>query len=222
MNNKFDLLLVGGIVVTGQGAVRADVGVRQGRVEAVEPDLSGDPAERTVDVSGRLLLPGVIDVHVHPVYLDNMEQCSTEDIQATRGALAKVGPPIRTAEDQQALWLALRDNTLQVISSDHAPKPKDPDGPFLEQGFGSPQLETVPPLSYDQGWIGLPRLVQLLSENPARIFGLYMRKGTIEVGSDADIVVFDPSHRYTITAANQHSNVGYTCMTGGPYWAGPR
>jgi dihydropyrimidinase len=142
----------------------------------------------------------------------------TEEILVTRGALAKVGPPIRTAEDQQALWLALGDNTLQVISSDHAPKPKDPAGPFLEQGFGSPQLETVLPLSYDQGvnrgWIGLPRLVQLLSENPARIFGLYPRKGTIGPGSDADIVVFDPSRRFTITAENQHSNVGYTLYEG--------
>jgi dihydropyrimidinase len=76
----------------------------------------------------------------------------------------------------------------------------------------------VLPLTYDeginQGRISLVRLTQILSENPARIFGLYPRKGTIAVGSDADIVIFDPNKEFTITAANQHSNVGYTLYEG--------
>jgi dihydropyrimidinase len=56
--------------------------------------------------------------------------------------------------------------------------------------------------------------VQVLSENPARIFGLFPRKGTIAIGSDADIVVFNPARSFTITADNQHSNVGYTLYEG--------
>lgn len=409
MEKPFDLLFTGGVVVTGRGLELADVGVRGGKIAEVGRNLSPDGCGRVIDIAGKYLLPGVIDVHVHPVYLDDVEACSrvaayggtttlihfayarkgeslleqvskmledasrrsrldfglhggmfdapiqvpeirkvmelgvrthkffltylkqgwytddyqlikamdilaenggmamvhaengggidyledkylkgpnasakffnqsrpaafeeeaifrsvclaevtgcplyiphvtsaralrpirnaqaqglpvfaetcpqylnlTEEILETRGALAKIGPPIRTREDQDALWAALRDGTLQVVASDHAPKAKDVHGDFLEQGFGSPQIETLLPMTYqggvNGGRISLVRLVQVLSENPARIFGLYPRKGTIAVGSDADLVVFDPRREFTIHAENQHSNVGYTLYEG--------
>jgi dihydropyrimidinase len=73
-------------------------------------------------------------------------------------------------------------------------------------------------MTYDggvnQGHISAVRLVQVLCENPARIFGLYPRKGTLAAGSDADLVVFDPNREFTIRAENQHSNVGYTLYEG--------
>jgi dihydropyrimidinase len=142
----------------------------------------------------------------------------TQEIIEERGALAKIGPPIRTAEDRAALWEALRDGTLQTVASDHAPKEKDVHGDFLEQPFGSPQIETLLPLTYDggvsRGRIGVVRLVQVLCENPARIFGLYPKKGTIAVGSDADLVVFDPTREFTIRAENQHTNARYTLYEG--------
>ena len=142
----------------------------------------------------------------------------TERIIDERGALAKIGPPIRSQADQDALWVALRDGTLQVVASDHAPKQKDPEGDFLTQGFGSPQIETMLPVTYDwginHGLISLVRLVQVLCENPARIFGLYPQKGTIQIGSDADMVVYDPQHEFIIQPENQHSNVGYTLYEG--------
>jgi dihydropyrimidinase len=142
----------------------------------------------------------------------------TQQIIEERGALAKIGPPIRSAQDSAALWDALRDGTISVVASDHAPKFKDLNGSFIEQGFGSPQIETLLPVTYDggvnQGRIGVVRMVQALCENPARIFGLYPRKGTIAVGSDADLVVFDPTREFTIKAENQHSNVGYTLYEG--------
>ena len=142
----------------------------------------------------------------------------TEEIIEERGALAKIGPPIRTAEDRAALWEGLRDGSLQTVASDHAPKYKDVDGDFLEQPFGSPQVETLLPLTYDggvnRGRISVVRLVQVLCENPARIFGLYPKKGTIAVGSDADLVVFDPNREFTIQAGNQHTNAGYTLYEG--------
>jgi dihydropyrimidinase len=142
----------------------------------------------------------------------------TQEILDTRGALAKIGPPIRTAADSAALWEALRDGTLQVVASDHAPKKKDLNGDFLAQGFGSPQIETLLPMTYDggvnAGRISVVRLVQALCENPARIFGLYPHKGTIAPGSDADLVVFDPTREFTIRADNQHSNAGYTLYEG--------
>jgi len=142
----------------------------------------------------------------------------TKEILKEKGVLAKIGPPIRDAEDKKALWKALADGILSVVSSDHAPKIKDLKGEFLKQGFGSPQIETVLPLTYDEGVnkgkISLVRLVQVTAENPARIFGLYPKKGTISVGSDADLVVFDPAKEFTIKKENQHSKAGYSLYEG--------
>jgi dihydropyrimidinase len=409
MDKQYDLLLVGGTVVTGSGMRRADVGVKGEAIEAVGADLPRDAARQVIDVTGKYVFPGIIDVHVHPVYLDDVEASSrvaayggtttllhfayartgdslyhkveemlkdatarsrldfglhggmfeaprqvpeiprvmelgvrtfkffltylkqgwytddyqlikamdilaerggmaivhcenggaidyledkylkgpnasakffnasrpaaleeegvfrtirlaevvgckvyiphvtagrvlrpireaqeaglpvyaetcpqylnlTQDILDTRGALAKIGPPIRSAQDNEVLWAGLRDGTLSVVASDHAPKAKDVNGDFLTQGFGSPQLETLLPMTYEggvnRGHIGVVRLVQVLCENPARIFGLYPRKGTIAAGSDADLVVFDPTREFTIRAENQHSNVGYTLYEG--------
>ena len=409
MTQEFDLLLTGGVVVTGQGMRRADIGVRGEEVAAVAPGLAREGADEVVDVTGRYVFPGVIDVHVHPVYLDSVEDCSrvaayggtttllhfayartgenllenvremkedglansrldfglhgglfeapeqikdipavfelgvsgfkffmpyikegwttddyhlmkamdllaelgglamvhaenggavdyledkyltgpdasaeyfvathpaameeeaifrairmaevtgcplyiphnttarairhireaqevglrvfaetcpqyltlTEEVIEERGAQAKIGPPIRTSEDRAALWQGLVDGTIQVVGTDHAPKAKDIDGDFLKQPFGSPQIETLLPLVYDggvnAGHISPVRVAQVVSENPARIFGLYPQKGTIAVGSDADLVVFDPNRAFTIRADNQHSNAGYTLYEG--------
>jgi len=405
----FDILLKGGIVVTGTGISKADVGVKNGSIIALGPDLSAEHAREVLDVTGKYIFPGIIDVHVHPVYLDDVEASSrvaayggtttllhfayartgeslyeqvekmlldgqrrslldfglhggmfeaprqvpeipkvmelgvrtfkffltylkqgwytddyqlikamdilaerggmaivhcenggaidyledkylkganasarlfnasrpaaleeegifrtirlaevvgckvyiphvtaeralrpirmaqqeglpvyaetcpqylnlTQDIIETRGALAKIGPPIRSANDNEALWAALRDGTLSVVASDHAPKAKDVNGDFLAQGFGSPQIETLLPMTYlggvNAGHLSLVRLVQVLCENPARIFGLFPRKGSITIGADADLVVFDPNREVTIRADNQHSNVGYTLYEG--------
>jgi dihydropyrimidinase len=155
-----------------------------------------------------------------PVYGETCPQylTLTQEIIEERGALAKIGPPIRTAEDREALWDALCEGVLQVVGSDHAPKEKDVDGDFIEQPFGSPQIETVLPLTYDggvnTGRLSLVRTVQVLCENPARIFGLFPKKGTIAVGTDADLVVFDPTRQFTIRDENQHSNAGYSLYDG--------
>lgn len=409
MTPEYELIIHGGLLVTGKGIQKADIAVEDGKITAIHPSLEGAIARKMVNASGKYVLPGIIDVHVHPVYLDDVEACSkcaayggtttllhfaygrrgeslytqvckmqeeadrrslldfglhggmfdasiqvleipqimqlgvrtfkffltylkqgwytddyqlckamdllaeqggmamvhaengggidyledkylkgpnasakyfnqsrpaafeeeaifrsirlaevmhcplyiphvtsaralrpirhahaeglpvfsetcpqylslTEDIIQQRGALAKIGPPIRSLADQNALWNALRDGTLQVVASDHAPKAKDEQGDFLEQGFGSPQIETLLPIVYqhgvNDGKLGLVRLVQVMCENPARIFGLYPLKGTLEVGSDADIVIMDPSKEVTITNDMQHSHVGYTLYEG--------
>lgn len=142
----------------------------------------------------------------------------TEKIIQERGALAKIGPPIRSQVDQESLWKALQDGVLQVVASDHAPKKKDPQGDFLSQSFGSPSIETLLTVTYDwginRGLINLVRLAQVLCENPAKIFGLYPQKGAILPGSDADLVIFDPCREFTIQAENQHSRAGYTLYEG--------
>jgi dihydropyrimidinase len=134
------------------------------------------------------------------------------------GPLAKIGPPLRGEKDRLALWKAIQKGLIDVVASDHAPKVKKMEDPFFEAPYGSPQSETMLTVAYDEGVnkIGIRpnKLVQLLSENPAKIFGLYPKKGTIQKGSDADLVIFDPKVSYTIKHENQHSGAPYTLYEG--------
>jgi dihydropyrimidinase len=142
----------------------------------------------------------------------------TEEATLTQKALAKIGPPLRTPADNEALWSALADGTLDTIGSDHAPKGKKVTDDFFSAAYGSPQIETMLTVMYDAGVaagkITLPRLVQVMSETPARLFGLYPAKGTLRVGSDADLVLFDPERRQTLHGATQHSACDYTLYEG--------
>jgi len=409
MTETFDCLVRGGLVVTGEGIERADVGIRGETVAAVSADLSPQGAKRVVDASGKLILPGIIDVHTHPVYLDNIHHTSvsaafggtttcihyayarpgmkvletlekyrddglqnsitdfglhaglfdvanqigelpqafdlgvtsfkvfmtyakinwmtddywlmalldlmgqkgglvavhaenglatdylqdkyeglglsamevfartrpaeleaeainraiamakvancalyiphvstelalapirraraegqvvyaetcpqyltlTEETLRRRGPQAKVGPPLRNREENAGLWEGVRDGTIDTLASDHAPKPKEMEDDFFQAPYGTPQVETLLTIAHNAGVnggiIGLPRLVRLLSEMPAKIFGYYPQKGTIAPGSDADIVMFDPAEAWTIAHANQHSQANYTLYDG--------
>ncbi|HMN15264.1 MAG TPA: amidohydrolase family protein [Bellilinea sp.] len=175
------------------------------------PHVTSERALRPLKMAKEMGLP--VFAETCPQYLT-----LTEKIIEERGSLAKIGPPIRSQTDQDALWEALATGVLSIVASDHAPKAKNPKADFLSEGFGAPQAESLLPVTYDwginKGKISLVRLAQVLSENPARIFGLYPKKGTIEVGSDADLCVYDPNRAYTITAENQHSAVGYTLFDG--------
>jgi len=142
----------------------------------------------------------------------------TEEETHRQGALAKIGPPLRGEEDNRALWRGLADGTIDTIASDHAPKPKTRDDDFFEAAYGSPSTETMFPVVYDAGVNGgrlsLIRLAQVMSENPARIFGLYPQKGTLQVGSDADLAIVDPTLSHTIRQETQHSHASYTLYEG--------
>ena len=144
----------------------------------------------------------------------------TAELVAELGPLAKVGPPLRTRPDIAALWQGLRDGSLSAIGSDHAPKKTPPDatGGVFEAGFGAPAVETLLPVVYDEainhGRLGLTELVRVVSENPARIFGLYPRKGALEVGSDADLVLWNPDTPWRVAAERQHCNAGYSLFEG--------
>jgi len=134
------------------------------------------------------------------------------------GPLAKIGPPLRTEKDRLALWKAIQNGIIDVVASDHAPKAKKVDDSFFEAFYGSPQAETMLAVTYDEGVntgrIGLCKLVQLFSENPAKIFGLYPKKGVIQKGSDADLILFDPNQIHTIQYRTQHSRAPYTLYEG--------
>ncbi|MEI6308225.1 MAG: amidohydrolase family protein [bacterium] len=144
--------------------------------------------------------------------------CLNHDVYQRFGALAKVGPPIRTEKDRLALWQGVADGAIDLIGSDHAAKAKGLEDDFTRAPYGSPECETVLTLIYDEGinkgWISLPRLVKILSANPAKVFGLYPQKGLIAPGSDADLVLFDPSRQHTITHQEMHTHVGYTLFHG--------
>ena len=92
------------------------------------------------------------------------------------------------------------------MGSDHAPKAKKVSDDFFDAPYGSPQIETMLPVMYDAAVVGrkMPVIATgaVMSENPARLMGLYPRKGTLQVGSDADLVIFDPRRRQTLHAAD--------------------
>ena len=126
-------------------------------------------------------------------------------------------PPLRERDDVDAVWSALADGTLDTVGTDHIPHTR---AAKLAAGLtfdkippGVSNLETLLPMLYSEGVrkgrLTLARLVEVLATAPARIAGMYPRKGVVAVGSDADLVVFDPNARRTIRAADLHSACDY-------------
>jgi dihydropyrimidinase len=152
---------------------------------------------------------------------------STDDIEIAKYVMT---PPLRTPEDQKHLWRALRYDDLQVIATDHCPfcmkeghlgyrmqKMRGKDD-FSLIPNGAPGIETRMVSLFDigvmQGKLSLNRFVELIATTPAKLFGLFPKKGTIAVGSDADVVLFDPKATQTIRAKDLHSNCDYTLLEG--------
>jgi dihydropyrimidinase len=131
-------------------------------------------------------------------------------------------PPLRSPADQDALWRALADGTLDTVASDHSAwsleQKRDGADDFRQLLVGLPSLETQLCGLYSAGVGGgrldLPRLVNVLSTGPARAMGLHPRKGAIAIGADADLVLFDPNRRATIHYADLHSRCGYEPLEG--------
>src|ERR671912_756128 len=156
-----------------------------------------------------------------PQYLflsyDNYEEPGFE------GAKYVMTPPLRERWNQAELWKGLKTDDLQVISTDHCPfcmKEQKELGrdDFSKIPNGAPGVEHRVPLIYNGGVIenkvSLNRFVELTSTAAAKMFGLFPRKGTVAVGSDADILVFDPEREQTISAATHHMNVDYSAYEG--------
>ncbi len=138
------------------------------------------------------------------------------------GAKYVCAPPLRKKEDQKCLWKALEDGTIQTVSTDHcsfttAQKALGKDD-FTKIPGGMPGVETRGTLLYtygvDQGRISAETMCRVLSENPARLYGLYPRKGLLAPGSDADIVILRPGVSDVITAGDQVQNVDYAPFEG--------
>ena len=155
-----------------------------------------------------------------PIYAETCTHYLTLTDEDTKrlGTLAKVSPPLRGRDDVDAMWDAVRDGSVDVIGSDtagHMLKTKEPRfGNIFTAASGLPGQETMFTVTYDEGFnrrgVSLPRLVELMTEKPARIFGLWPRKGALLPGSDADVLIFDPTREHVIEAAKTHTRTDYS------------
>ncbi|MBI4492461.1 MAG: amidohydrolase family protein [Chloroflexi bacterium] len=150
---------------------------------------------------------GAVTAETCPQYLVlNLES------HADQGPMAKFNPPVRHRADTEALWSGLADGTIQCLGSDHVPNlraRKVPDGSVERAVAGSGGVATLLPLLWTMGVaagrLGLERLVELCCREPARAFGLYPRKGALQPGSDADLVIVDPARRQAVDPLRLHS-----------------
>jgi dihydropyrimidinase len=159
-----------------------------------------------------------VHVETRPLYLHLTE----EVFNGPEGPLYIGMPPVRRAADRDALWEGLRAKDIECCCTDHAPWSRaqklDNAHDVTNVLAGVPELQTYLPMLYSEGVgggrIDLQTFVDVVSTNPAKLFGLYPRKGTIAVGSDADIVVWDPSLTRTITVSDSVGNADYSPWEG--------
>jgi dihydropyrimidinase len=148
------------------------------------------------------------------------------DKPGIEGAKWMFSPPARDDADIAAVWQGLQNGTLQMVSSDHAPYRFDetgklsrgPSPTFKEIANGIAGIELRLPLLFSEGVatgrISLNRFVELGCTNPAKVYGLHPRKGTIAIGSDADLAVWDPKRTVEVTDATTHDRTGYSAFAG--------
>ena len=138
------------------------------------------------------------------------------------GAKWVMSPPLREKKDQETLWAGINQGLVQVIATDHCPFKWEQKlmgkNDFSKIPNGHPAIENRMELLFSEGVnkgrISLNKYVEVTSTNPAKIFGMFPRKGTIAVGSDADILIFDPQEKHTLSAATHHMNVDYSGYEG--------
>jgi dihydropyrimidinase len=147
---------------------------------------------------------------------------SRYELPRSEAMTAVISPPLREPSDRDRLWSALRDGELDLVATDHVPdrlavEKRDTGQPFTDVSNGAPGVETLLTIAYAfgvaTGRIALPRLVDLLSTTPARLFGM-PSKGAIEVGRDADLLLFDPTARRVVRQADLHHTSDFTPYEG--------
>lgn len=133
-----------------------------------------------------------------------------------------MSPPLREKKDQTALWSGINQGLVQVVGTDHCPfmweQKKMGENDFSKIPNGHPAIEHRMEFMYSEGVakgkLSLSKFVEVTSTNAAKIFGMYPRKGTLSIGADADIVIFDPAKKHTISAKTHHMRVDYSAYEG--------
>ena len=178
-------------------------------------------AETVDEIAAARARGGLVWGETCPQYLVLSEECY--DAPGFEAAKFVMSPPLRPRAMQERLWKGLAANDLQVVATDHCPfrmKDQKPAGKddFTKIPGGAPGIETRMSLLYDAGVraerLTLSRWVEVAATNPARLFGLYPRKGAIAPGSDADVVVWNPQREITWSASTHHMRVDYNPYEG--------
>jgi dihydropyrimidinase len=221
------------LVESGRGALRYYADSRPVISEVVATqravafcEVTGAPVyfvhlscERALEVCAEAQARGLpVYVETRPFYL----HLTRERFEEPDGAKYVGQPPLREQSDVDALWAGISQGTLHTVCTDHAPwslaAKLDPELNVERLRPGAENLQTMMPMLYSEGVrtgrISLKRMVEVLSTNAARLFGLYPRKGTIAPGSDADLVIFDPDLTRTIEASMLKSNADYSVYEG--------
>ncbi len=160
----------------------------------------------------------VVEVETRPIYLFLTEERFAE----AGGARYAGAPPLRSERDVAGLWAGLAQGTIATVATDHAPwklaDKLDPGLDATDLRLGMAELETMMPMLWwsgvRSGRLSVSRFVEVTATNPAKLFGLYPRKGTIAVGSDADLVVWDAERTQTIDGASGYSNADFSPYDG--------
>lgn len=171
-------------------------------------------------------IPAFAETCPHYLFL-TIEEYDRPGFEAAKFVMT---PPLRDHHCQHALWRGLKFDDLQIVSTDHCPFcfNENSQGLYKSKQLGKDDFSQIPngapgvefriPLLYDggvrTGKISLNRFVQLVATAPAKMFGLFPQKGAIAVGSDADIVIFDPNKQHILSATTHHSNVDYSLYEG--------
>jgi dihydropyrimidinase len=160
------------------------------------------------------------------VYVETCTQYLTLDASLYEkdfdGAKWVMSPPLREKKDQTALWSGINQGLVQVVGTDHCPfkweQKKMGKDDFSKIPNGHPGIEHRMDLLFSEGVnkgkISLQKYVEVTSTNAAKIFGMFPRKGTLAIGSDADILIFDPNKEHTISVDTHHMNVDYSAYEG--------
>jgi dihydropyrimidinase len=138
------------------------------------------------------------------------------------GAKWVMSPPLRQKKDQETLWAGINQGTVQVVATDHCPfkweQKRMGEKDFSKIPNGHPAIEHRMELLFSKGVnngkISLNKFVEVTSTNAAKIFGMFPKKGCIAVGSDADLIIFDPSEEHTLSVKSHHMNVDYSAYEG--------
>jgi len=215
-----------------------------GRVDPIAHSEFRPPIAEVEATARTIMLAGETDVHLHICHMSTKGAAKVlswakkrrrnvtgetsanylllnSEVMKKVGPFAKIDPPLRSPQDQEALWEALNGGVIDVIASDHAPYPKEDKEKGWQNIYDAPSggtgVETTLPLMLDcvnRGLITLERLVETFAVNPAKIMGLYPRKGVLAPGADADIIIVDPMSQFVIKGEELHSKQKITALEG--------